>query len=261
MTLIGWIQIILYCAIIIALVKPLGWYMTRVFNGERTFLSPVLRPVEAALYWAGGVDEKREQHWLTYTVAMLFFHVGGFLILYGLMRFQAVLPFNPAEQSAVAAALAAAAQEGAGNRMSFFSPNLKIDHPRVVAAIAAAEQLTSGEIRVVIARHSAADAVVAAQRHFERLGMTHTRQRNGVLIYLAPRSRTFAMIGDTAVHEKCGDAFWRLLTAAMALHFKRGEFTDGLIHGIERAGSLLAEHFPRGTNDRDELSNGIEDTD
>jgi K+-transporting ATPase ATPase A chain len=102
MTVIGWIQIILFCAIIVALVKPLGGYMTRVFNGERTFLSPILRPVEAGLYWIGGVDEKREQHWLTYTVAMLFFHVGGFLILYALMRFQAVLPFNPAEQSAVA---------------------------------------------------------------------------------------------------------------------------------------------------------------
>jgi K+-transporting ATPase ATPase A chain len=102
MTIIGWIQIILFCAIIVALTPVLGAYMTRVFNGERTFLSPVLRPVEAAMYWAGGVDEKREQHWLTYTIAMLFFHVGGFLILYGLMRFQAVLPFNPAEQSAVA---------------------------------------------------------------------------------------------------------------------------------------------------------------
>src|SRR6202789_2986246 len=102
MTVIGWIQIILYCAIIVALVKPLGWYMTRVFNGERTFLSPILRPVEAGLYWIGGVDEKREQHWLTYTVAMLLFHVGGFLILYAVMRLQAVLPFNPAEQSAVA---------------------------------------------------------------------------------------------------------------------------------------------------------------
>jgi len=102
MTIIGWIQILLYCAIVVALVKPLGWYMTRVFNGERTFLSPVLRPVEAALYWAGGVDERREQHWVSYTVAMLFFHVGGFLILYALMRAQAVLPFNPAEQSAVA---------------------------------------------------------------------------------------------------------------------------------------------------------------
>jgi K+-transporting ATPase ATPase A chain len=102
MTVIGWIQIFLFCAIIVALVKPLGLYMTRVFNGERTFLSPVLRPVEAGLYWIGGVDEKREQHWLTYSVAMLLFHVGGFLILYAVMRLQAVLPFNPAEQSAVA---------------------------------------------------------------------------------------------------------------------------------------------------------------
>jgi K+-transporting ATPase ATPase A chain len=102
MTAIGWIQIFLYCAIIVALVKPLGWYMTRVFNGERTLLSPILRPVEAGLYWLGGVDERREQHWLTYTVAMLLFHVGGFLIIYALMRLQAVLPFNPAEQSAVA---------------------------------------------------------------------------------------------------------------------------------------------------------------
>src|ERR1700739_662166 len=102
MTAIGWIQILLFCAIIVALVKPLGWYMTRVFNGERTFLSPILRPVEAGLYWIGGVDERRERHWLTYTVAMLFFHVGGFLILYAVMRLQAVLPFNPAGQSAVA---------------------------------------------------------------------------------------------------------------------------------------------------------------
>ena len=102
MTLIGWIQILLYCAIIVAITPVLGRYMTRVFNGERTFLSPILRPIETVLYSIGGVDAKREQHWLTYTVAMLFFHVGGFLILYALMRFQAVLPFNPAEQSAVA---------------------------------------------------------------------------------------------------------------------------------------------------------------
>src|SRR5246500_3009791 len=102
MTAIGWFQIFPYCAISVALVKPLGWYMTQVFNGERTFLSPILRPIEAGLYWIGGVDEKRGQHWLTYTVAMLFFHVGGFLVLYGLMRLQAVLPFNPAGQSAVA---------------------------------------------------------------------------------------------------------------------------------------------------------------
>jgi K+-transporting ATPase ATPase A chain len=102
MTIIGWIQILLYCAIVVALVKPLGAYMTRVFNGERTWLSPVLRPVERAIYWAGGVDETREQSWLMYAVGMLLFHVGGFLILYALLRFQALLPFNPAGQSAVA---------------------------------------------------------------------------------------------------------------------------------------------------------------
>jgi potassium-transporting ATPase potassium-binding subunit len=102
MTAIGWIQILLFCAILVALVKPLGWYMTRVFNGEPTLLSPLLRPLEAAIYAIAGVEGKREQHWVTYTVAMLFFHVGGFLILYALMRLQAVLPFNPEGQSAVA---------------------------------------------------------------------------------------------------------------------------------------------------------------
>jgi potassium-transporting ATPase potassium-binding subunit len=102
MTTIGWIQILVYCAIIVAITPVLGAYMTRVFNGERTFLTPILRPIELTLYSAAGVDEKREQGWLAYTVGMLLFHVGGFLILYGLMRFQALLPFNPADQSAVA---------------------------------------------------------------------------------------------------------------------------------------------------------------
>src|ERR1700733_3514355 len=106
MTLIGWIQILLYCAIVVALAKPLGGYMTRVFNGERTLLSPALRPAEGLLYRISGDSERREQHWLTYTVAMLLFHVGGFLIIYALMRLQGVLPFNPAEQSAVAPDLA-----------------------------------------------------------------------------------------------------------------------------------------------------------
>ena len=96
MTIIGWIQILLFCVIVVALVKPLGAYMTHVFNGERTWLSLVLRPVERAIYWAGGVDQKREQSWIMYAVGMLLFHVGGFLILYALMRLQGALPFNPA---------------------------------------------------------------------------------------------------------------------------------------------------------------------
>src|SRR5271154_600543 len=106
MTTIGCIQILLFCAIIVALAKPLGWYMTRVFGGERTPLTPLLRPIEAAIYWIGGGEIKREQDWITYTVAILFFHVGGFLILYALMRLQATLPFNLAEQSAVSEDLA-----------------------------------------------------------------------------------------------------------------------------------------------------------
>src|SRR5665213_212783 len=106
MTANGWIQIAIFCVVIIALTRPLGGYMTRVFNGERNFLSPALRPVERAVYWACGVDEKQEQHWLTYGFAMLLFSLAGFVTLYALQRFQAVLPFNPAGQSAVEESLA-----------------------------------------------------------------------------------------------------------------------------------------------------------
>jgi K+-transporting ATPase ATPase A chain len=95
MTINGWVQIALYCAIIIAITKPFGGYMTRVFNGERTFLSPILRPIERAFYAISRVDEKEDQHWLTYAIAMLVFTMAGFLSLYALQRLQAVLPFNP----------------------------------------------------------------------------------------------------------------------------------------------------------------------
>jgi potassium-transporting ATPase potassium-binding subunit len=101
MTVSGWLQIALFGAIVILITRPLGGYMTRVFAGERTFLSPVLRPVERAVYWCCGVDEKEEQHWLTYAVAVLFFSVVGFLSLYALQRLQWYLPFNPQEQTGV----------------------------------------------------------------------------------------------------------------------------------------------------------------
>ncbi len=102
MTVTGWIQILLYCLIIVALTPLLGAYMTRVFGGERIFLSPILRPVELAIYKIAGINEHNEQHAVTYTIGMLLFHVGGLIILYVLMRAQAILPFNPADQSAVA---------------------------------------------------------------------------------------------------------------------------------------------------------------
>lgn len=145
--------------------------------------------------------------------------------------------------------------------MSFLTPILKIDHARVTAAIAAAEQRTSGEIRVLIAREKAADPLVAAQAHFERLGMTKTRERNGVLIFVAPRSHNFAIVGDSGIHEKCGDPFWRLVAAEMSTHFKRGEFTEGVVEGIKHAGKLLAENFPRSPDDHNELSDHIEEAD
>jgi len=101
MTANGWIQIILFCAVIITLTKPLGGYMTAVFTGEKTILSPVLRPVERLFYRLAGLDENQEQHWLGYTFAVALFHIGGFIFLYALLRLQGFLPFNPAGQGAV----------------------------------------------------------------------------------------------------------------------------------------------------------------
>ena len=106
MTINAWVQVALYCLLLCLLVKPFGGYMTRVFAGERTLLSPVLRPVERGLYTLCGVREAEEQHWVTYVVAMLLFSVAGFLSLYALQRLQGVLPFNPQGQSAVSADLA-----------------------------------------------------------------------------------------------------------------------------------------------------------
>jgi potassium-transporting ATPase potassium-binding subunit len=106
MTFNGWLQIALYCVVIIAITRPIGGYMTQVFNGERTFLHPVLRPVERAVYWCCGIDETKEQSWLIYAVAMLLFSIAGFVVLYALQRLQDVLPFNPQGQSAVEQSLA-----------------------------------------------------------------------------------------------------------------------------------------------------------
>ena len=102
MTLNGWLQIALYFVILTAFVVPLGRFMAKVFEGERTFLTPVFGPVERGLYRISGVDETREQTWITYTLAMLLFNAAGFLCVYALMRLQGLLPLNPAGMSAVA---------------------------------------------------------------------------------------------------------------------------------------------------------------
>jgi K+-transporting ATPase ATPase A chain len=106
MTSNGWLQIALFGVIVIAITRPFGGYMTRVFAGERTFLSPVLRPLERLVYWCCGVDETQEQSWRTYAVSMVFFGVAGFVTLYALQRLQWYLPFNPQGQAGVEQVLA-----------------------------------------------------------------------------------------------------------------------------------------------------------
>jgi len=124
-----------------------------------------------------------------------------------------------------------------------FSKHLQ--HEKIVAAIRDAEHKTTGEIRVSISPRHIEDPVAAAQIEFMRLGMNESRERNGVLIFVAPRSQQFAVIGDEAVQAKCGNEFWQKLVDAMSGYFRKSEFTPGIIHGVQKAGELLAEHFPR----------------
>jgi uncharacterized membrane protein len=133
----------------------------------------------------------------------------------------------------------------------------QLDEPRIVAEIAVAEKSTSGEIRVFVSQREVDDVVSRAQQRFEKLGMTRTTLRNGVLLYFAPRSRKFAIVGDLAIHEKCGATFWEEVSAEMRAHLKSEHFTEAVLLGIRKAGAVLARHFPRQNDDRDELSNEI----
>ncbi|HTV41283.1 MAG TPA: TPM domain-containing protein [Candidatus Sulfotelmatobacter sp.] len=121
----------------------------------------------------------------------------------------------------------------------------RLHHDGVVEAIRQAEEKTTGEIRVMVSHKHVEAPVTEAQRIFTRLGMDRSPHRNGVLIFVAPRSHKFAVIGDQAVHEKCGDEFWQKLAAAMTEYFRKSEFTEGIVHGVKKAGDLLAEHFPK----------------
>src|ERR1700678_725947 len=129
----------------------------------------------------------------------------------------------------------------------------ELEHDEIVAAIRKAEKKTSGEIRVFISRHKPDDAVIAAQAQFAHLGMEKTKEKNAVLIFVAPVAHKFAIIGDAGVHARCGDVFWQEVAAEMAGRFKKGEFTSGIRHGIEKAGELLAQHFPARPGDKNEL--------
>ena len=135
----------------------------------------------------------------------------------------------------------------------------KIDDERIVAAIRAAEARGRGEIRVHVTREAVGDAHTAAVEVFERLRMTGTSERNGVLIYVSPRSHAFAVIGDRGVHEHCPASFWRDVADAMGDDFRAGRFTEALVHGVERVGEVLGRAFPReaGRDDTNELPDAV----
>jgi uncharacterized membrane protein len=162
-----------------------------------------------------------------------------------------------ADFQAAVAASAAAAREGAG-KMHHKEFIRQLDEEKIVAAIAEAETRTSGEIRVYVSHRKIDDALARAQRRFVKLGMTKTAERNAVLIYFAPRVRQFAIIGDTGVHEKCGDIFWTEVTAQLSADLKSGPATEALVAAIRKIGDLLAAHFPPSPGDKNELPNQIE---
>jgi uncharacterized membrane protein len=134
----------------------------------------------------------------------------------------------------------------------------QLDHDRVVGAIKEGEAKTSGQIRVYVQRGKLErDPVISAREKFQKLGMQATTERNGVLIFVAPRARKFAVIGDEGVHKKCGTEFWQQLVDRMRAHFQKENFTDALVEAIQETGKLLARHFPKTSTPRNELPDDL----
>jgi uncharacterized membrane protein len=134
----------------------------------------------------------------------------------------------------------------------------QLEHDRIVAAIKKAETTTSGQIRVFLQRGTfEEDALERAQKKFIQLGMQKTAERNAVLIFVAPRMQKFAVVGDEGVHEKCGEKFWQELVARMREHFLREDFTEALLEAVEAAGALLAKHFPKTGDSKNELPDDV----
>jgi uncharacterized membrane protein len=135
----------------------------------------------------------------------------------------------------------------------------QLDVERVRKAVADAERETSGEIRVSVSRFFWGRVRPAAERAFERLGMTRTKDRNGILFFIVPSRRKFVVLGDEGIHAKVGQEFWVGIAAAMSEDFKKGDFTDGLVRGIKQAAAGLAAHFPYDSaTDLDELPDDID---
>jgi uncharacterized membrane protein len=118
------------------------------------------------------------------------------------------------------------------------------DGKRIREAIDAAENGTSGRIGVRIVPDKTADALEEARRHFVHANLHEHEPRNGVIFFVAPKVRKFAVFGDAAMHERVGDTFWRSLVGDMQQYFTSGNMTEGLVLGIARVGEQLRLHFP-----------------
>ncbi len=135
----------------------------------------------------------------------------------------------------------------------------KIDRERIKKAIEDAERLTSGEVRVSVSTYFRGDVRKVAEKAFARMGMSQTKERNGILFFIVPSRRRFVILGDEGIHAKVGQEFWECLSTIMSQKFKNREFTEGLVFGIEEAGKMLATHFPYNPEtDVNELSNEID---
>ena len=134
-----------------------------------------------------------------------------------------------------------------------------IDTRRIEDAIRAAELRTSGEICVSVSRLFWGNVESAAKKAFDRMSITHTRQRNGVLFFVVPSRRKFVVLGDAGIHDKVGQEFWTSVVAVVTDKFRSGQFTEGLVKGIETVGEQLATHFPYdAASDKNELPNDVD---
>jgi uncharacterized membrane protein len=133
----------------------------------------------------------------------------------------------------------------------------KLDDSRIIAAIATAEQNSSGELRVYVSHKKRHNALEAAQARFQALGMHKTRDRNAVLIYIVPHTHQFAIWGDIAVNEKCGESFWKEVAANMTRLLKQGLLTEAIEQSVKEIGAILARHFPRRPDDSNELPDAV----
>jgi uncharacterized membrane protein len=134
----------------------------------------------------------------------------------------------------------------------------KLEHDRIVQAIREQETRSSGQIAIYIQRGElTGDPVEAAQKRFQKSRLHRTRHRNAVLIFVAPRTRKFAVVGDEGIHTRCGDDLWNRVVQKMQGHFKQERFSDAIVDAIRDIGQVLAEQFPRTGGQKNELPDHV----